>query len=291
MLTTKVNLIMQQSKKPIKIYELINWLLGQDDKIPVRFIEQKSKLGSLVPYIVEQLWTNMNLVQYLNKHVNDLFNIPDPIGQLLFLKKLFKIRNINKWSLYQKRPDFKSDIIKAIEEKEGYDEGNARGKALMLKHKFGLLETQGAYKKQTTTKAAIKQATTQEDKKFIKDLLEQQKTQEEASIPKVNDDIYIKKLTQKFIDENELVLFDVSLLKKRNQVLFIFIDKNNHKKYYLMPFMAKIYISKVDGVIHNDYIEKLDPNKFNGYVLTDIRNYTRLKYMLNDSYKRIVNGV
>jgi hypothetical protein len=282
---------MQQSKKPIKIYDLINWLLGQDDKIPVRFIEQKSKLGSLVPYIVEQLWTNMNLVQYLNKHVNDLFNIPDPIDQLLFLKKLFKLRNINKWSLYQKRPDFKPDIVKAIEEKEGYDEGNARGKALMLKHKFGLLETQGAYKKQTATKAAIKQATTQEDKKFIKDLLEQQKAQEEASVPKIDEGIYIKKLTQEVIDENELVLFDVSLLKKRNQVLFIFIDKNNHKKYYLMPFMAKIYISKVDGVIHNDYIEKLDPNKFNGYVLTDIRNYTRLKYMLNDSYKRIVNGI
>jgi hypothetical protein len=281
---------MQQSKKPIKIYDLINWLLGQADKIPVRFIEQKSKLGSLVPYIVEQLWTNMNLVQYLNKHVNDLFNIPDPIDQLLFLKKLFKLRNINKWSLYQKRPDFKPDIIKAIEEKEGYDEGNARGKALMLKHKFGLLETQGAYKKQTATKAAIKQATTQEDKKFIKDLLEQQKAQEEASVPKIDEGIYIKKLTQEVIDENELVLFDVSLLKKRNQVLFIFIDKNNHKKYYLMPFMAKIYISKVDGVIHNDYIEKLDPNKFNGYVLTDIRNYTRLKYMLNDSYKRIING-
>jgi hypothetical protein len=281
---------MQQTKKPVKIYELINWLLGQEDKLPEHFIEQKSKLGSLVPYITEQLWTNINLVHYLNKHTNDLFNIPDPIEQLLFLKKLFKIRGINKWSLYQKRPDFKPDLIKAIEEKEGYDEGNARGKALILKRKFGLLETQGAYKKQTATKAAVKQATTQEDKKFIKDLLEQKKIQEETNIPKVDEGIYIKKLTQEFIDENELVLFDVSLLKKRNQVLFIFIDKNNHKKYYLMPFMAKIYISKVDGVIHNDYIEKLDPDKFNGYVLTDIRNYTRLKYMLNDSYKRIING-
>jgi hypothetical protein len=281
---------MQQIKKPVKIYELINWLLGPEDQLPEHFIEQKSKLGSLVPYIVEQLWTNINLVHYLNKHTNDLFNIPDPIEQLIFLKKLFKIRNINKWLLYQKRPEFKLDLVNAIIDKENYDEGNASSKAIMLKRKFGVLEAEGIYKKQKATKAAVRQASTDEDKKMVKALMEQ-KAIDEAKPNKDTQSHYLQNLSQEIIEENELVLFDVSLLKKRNQVLFIFIDKNNHKKYYLMPFMAKIYISKVDGVIHNDYIEDLNPDKFNGYVLTDIRNYTRLKYMLNDSYKRIVNGI
>ena len=282
---------MQQIKKTVKIYELINWLLGPDDKIPDHFVDQKTKLNSLVPYITEQLWTNINLVHYLNEYTNDLFNIPDPIDQLQFLKKLFKIRGITKWDLFQKMPTFKPDIIKEIMEKENYDEGNARGKEIVLRRKFGAIASHESYKRQKATKAAVKQATTQADKKFIKDILEQEEIKKKKEIPKVNEGIYIKKLTQEFIDENELVLFDVSLLKKRNQVLFIFIDKNNHKKYYLMPFMAKIYISKQDGVINNDYIEELTPKKFNGFILTDIKVYTRLKYMLNDSYKRIVNGI
>jgi hypothetical protein len=276
-----------KSKTPIKIYELINWLLGPEDKLPDHFIEQKTKLNSLVPYITEQLWTKPNLIKYLNKHINDLFNIKDPIEQLLFLKKLFRIRKITKWDLYQKRPNFKPDLIKMIEEKEGYDEGNARAKEVILKRKFGLLEAQGAYKKQTATKAAIKQTSTKEEKEFIKDLLEQKKMEETKSNKQ---DHYIDSLSQEIIDEQELILFDVSLLKKRNQVLFIFIDKNNHKKYHLMPFMAKIYISKQDGVINNDYIEELDPNKFLGYIIRDIKLYTRLKYILNTSYKRIING-
>jgi len=282
---------MQRTKKPIKIYELINWLLGQDDKIPERFIDQKTKLNSLVPYITEQLWTNMNLVCYLNKYTNDLFNIPDPIEQLRFLKKLFKIRGIVKWDLFQKMPTFKPDIIKEIMEKEDYDEGNARGKEIMLRLKFGDSASQESYKRQKATKTAVKQATTQEDKKIIKNILEQEEIKKKKEISKINKTIYLDNLTQEIIDEQELVLFDISLLKKRNQVLFIFIDKNNHKKYFLMPFAAKIYISKQDGVIHNDYIEAFNPDKFDTYLLSDIKNYTRLKYMLNDSYKRIVNGI
>jgi len=281
---------MLQSKKPVKIYELINWLIGSDDNIPNRFLEQRTKLNSLVPYITEQLWTKPDIVWYLNKHTNNLFKIPDPIEMLVLLKKLFKYNRITKFNLYQKMPNFKPDIIKEIEKKEGYDDGNARSKETMLLRKFGMMATQELYKKQKMTKAAVKQATTEEDKSFIKNALEHAESKEKNKIPKANKGIYLKELNQEIIDSEELVLFDISLLKKRNQVLFIFIDKNNHKKYYLMPFMAKIYISKQDGVINNDYIEEITDDKFNGYIISNIQNYTRLKYMLNDSYKRIING-
>jgi len=279
----------KEKQKPIKIYEIVNWLIGPDDQIPERFLEQKNKLNSLVPYITEQLWLNPNLVNYLNKFTNDLFSIPDPIEHLYFLKKLFKIRGITKWDLYQKMPTFKPDIIKEIMEKEDYDEGNARGKEIILRRKFGAIASQESYKRQKATKAAVRQATTQEDKKFIKAILEQEDSKKKKEIPK--NGIYLREITQKIIDEQELILFDISLLKKRNQILFIFIDKNNHKKYYLQPFSAKIFISKQDGVINNDYIEEITDEKFNGYIINNIQNYTRLKYMLNDSYKRIVNGI
>ena len=100
---------------------------------------------------------------------------------------------------------------------------------------------------------------------------------------------YLKNLNQEIIDELELVLFDVSLLKKTNRVLYVFIDKNNEKKYFVAPFAATIYISQRDGVINNDYIEERT-DEFQEYIIQDIKLYTRLKFMLNDSYGRIVNG-
>ena len=59
----------------------------------------------------------------------------------------------------------------------------------------------------------------------------------------------------------------------------------------MKPFMAKIFLSNEDCVINNDYIEELTPSKFSGFILKDVKLYMKLKYMLNDSYKRIINGI
>jgi hypothetical protein len=277
---------------PPKIYELVKWLLEDSDNIPENFIQHKTKLNSLVPYITEQLWFKPQLINYLNRHLNDLYNIPDSIEALFLLKKLFKAQKITKIELYQSLPSFNRDIVKAIEEKENYDENNARAKEVMLLQKFHYDEIKSFYIKQKPTKASVKKNSSLSSKKIIEQAMVFQEEQERASIPKSEETIFIDpdKLTQEYITQEELILFDISLLKKTNRVLFIFIDKNNHKKYMVKPFVAKIYVSNQDGVINNDYIEELNPDKFSGYIITDIKLYTKLKYILGHSYKRIVNG-
>jgi len=275
----------------LKFYEVVNWLIGPNQDVPERFVLNKTQLNSIVPYLVEQFWTKPKLVKFLNKSTNDLFRIPDPIEQLKLMKKLVALNSISKYDLYSKFPDRQPDVIKEIQERENYDEGNARSKALMLKCKVGLLEMPSEYSRQKATKAALRQASTDEDKKMVKTLLEQ-KEETEATMARssANATIYLDTLTQEIIDKEELVLFDISLLKKTNRVLFIFIDKNNTKRYYTEPFQAKIYKSILDGVINNDYIEEYNENVHQPYVIKNIGLYNKLKYMMNRSYGRLLNG-
>jgi hypothetical protein len=275
----------------LKFYEVVNWLIGPNQDVPERFVLNKTQLNSIVPYLVEQFWTKPKLVKFLNKSTNDLFRIPDPIEQLKLTKKLVALNSISKYDLYSKFPDRRPDVIKEIQERENYDEGNASSKALMLKHKIGCLEMPSEYSRQKATKAALRQASTDEDKKMVKTLLEQ-KEETEATMARssANATIYLDTLTQEIIDKEELVLFDISLLKKTNRVLFIFIDKNNTKRYYTEPFQAKIYKSILDGVINNDYIEEYNENVHQPYVIKNIGLYNKLKYMMNRSYGRLLNG-
>ena len=247
----------------------------------------------MVPYITEQLWNKPQVVWYLNKHLNGLHNIPDPIEALKTLKKVFKFQGVAKQELYQRMPNFKPLLIDAIEKTDGYDEGNARAKALMME-KYKIPTSK--YFKPAATKANVKKNSSTEVKTSIIEAIEHKKQLELAAhkeaLPKSEESVFIKEsdMCQQYIDDQELILFDVSLLKKSNRVLFIFIDKHNHKKYLVKPFVAKIYVSNMDCVINNDYIEDLTPEKFAGYIITDIKLYTKLKYILGHSYKKILNG-
>jgi len=267
-----------------KTYELLNWVLGDDNNIPLRFIEHKSKLNSVVPYLTEQLWLSPKACIYLNKHLNNLFAIPDPIESLILLKKIVKSQRIIKNDLYSKYPSFGPKYLDIIEKAHDYDEGNSRAKMTMmleLGKKFKNLE------KYKATKANIKKNSSSEVKQVIQELVDIKK--EEITKPAKLNHYIDENITQDLIDREGLILFDISLLKKRNQILFIFIDKNNHKKYKIEDFVAKIYISKKEGIIHNDYIETLSDEYFQLYHITDFKLYNKLKYMLNNSYTRIFN--
>jgi hypothetical protein len=267
-----------------KTYEVINWLLSSDNEIPERFIIHSTKLNTVVPYITEQLQYKPRLMKYLNTHVNDLYNIPGSIDALVLLKKLFRNFRITKADLRTTRFNPPQRIIETIEKELGYDEGNARSKSIMM-------QMVGAKIKgpvPAATKANVKKNSSNEVKEITKELLSEHR-KKEAHVE--NSGHYLTELNQEIIDKEELILFDISILEKTNRVLFIFIDKKNHKKYFLKPFAAKIYISKEAGVINNDYIEELDPDKFSGYIINDLRLYNKLKYILGSNYKKVINGV
>jgi len=272
----------QPSPKSIKFFEVLNWLLGPSNEIPENFIENSSGLNSIVPYIVEQLWVHPRLVAYLNS-TNDLYNIPDSIEMLVLLKKLFINFNITKRNLWQFIPTRERDIVQAIQDYDGLDEGNARAKVFLLK-KLDKLGSIDKYFKPSPVKANLQ--LNKEDKLLIKETLERTK---EKELKLISNNVYLPNLSQASIDEFGLVLFDIQLLKKTNQVLFIFIDGEYNKKYYLEPFRAEIYISTKDGVINNDYIEN-KTDDFLEYVINDNSIYSKLKFLLASNYKKVING-
>ncbi len=280
---------MAKAKEPavtIKFYEVLNWLFSGDPNMPEKFKMNPTKLNGIVPYITEQFWTMPQLASYLNKHVNDLYNIPDPIELLRLLKKIIQHQGLTKANCWSFIPNRTPDLLKEIQERDQLDSGNARAKQVMMKK---LNIDSSIYFKAAPTKKNVN-LTDSVSKTIVKEALVQaevNKVQEKEEARK-NDSRYLSELNQEVIDELELILFDVSLLKKTNRVLFTFIDAKNQKRYFIVPFMAEIYLSKKDGVINNDYIEKKSDD-FIHYVIQDIKLYTKLKFMLNTSYKRLVN--
>jgi len=249
--------------------------------MPINFIDNSNKLKTIVPYITEQLWANLGVCAFLNAHTNDLHNIPDPIELLLLLKKIFLYHNITKFNLNNINQSWGADLIKEIEERELYDENNARSKLIMTKYAGGDI-SQYIKKNPTRKNAFVDQ---QQLTSVVNKVLEKEKN----ILPQHTN--YLEDLTQEIIDSMGLIIFDTNILKKRNEILYTFIDLNNIKHYYVEPFEATIYLSKVDGVINNDYIEDKVDSKFVEYTLTDIKDYNRLKFMLGNSYKRIINGI
>ncbi len=277
---------MVTNNQPLKFYEITNWLFDQTIDIPGRFIEQKTKVNSFAAYLPEMFWRKLSTTNYLNKHLNDLYNIQDGLETLTFLKKVIRSAGIAKSELYQLMPSREADLVKEVQDQTGYDEGNASSRALML-NKMDKRET--IYKRQAATKKALQGATTTADKNLVESVLLKKK-QEEAKHANKSNVGTILQLSQELIDQEGLVLFDISLLKKTNRVLFIFIDRDNHKRYYTEGFHATIFKSIRDGVINNDYIVDKNDTDFQSYIIKDITLYNKLKYILNNSYKRIING-
>lgn len=270
----------------IKFYEVLNWLFSVETELPEKFITNKTKLNNIVPYLTEQFWTQPKLTAYLNKHVNNLHNIPDPLKMLVVLKKLIKMQNISKTSCWSFIPNRQPDLLKEIQERDQLDSGNALAKKMLMKK---LVIDHNYYFKKTPTKKNI-DLYNLEKKTIVAEALQKAKDKKAKNkeMAKTEDSRYLLELNQEVIDNFGLVLFDVSLLKKTNRVLFTFIDSDNAKKYFMVPFMADIYLSTKDGVINNDYIETKNDD-FIHYVIKDIKLYTKLKFILNTSYKRIVN--
>jgi hypothetical protein len=201
---------------------------------------------------------------------------------LIFLKKIFKWNNITKSELYSFIPNRRPDLIKEIEERDLYDENNARAKAMLMQN--FKIETDRYIKKTPTKKNLNNDHIITE---IIQEVLDKEQKKIIHTLSKSN---FLNQLTQDIIDKMGLVIFDVNLLKKTNRVLFTFIDKENKKWYYAEQFAAEIYISKKEGIINNDYIEEITSEYFDKYIVSDIQSYTRIKYMLNDSYRRVLNG-
>ena len=63
----------------------------------------------------------------------------------------------------------------------------------------------------------------------------------------------------------------------------LFIDKNNNKKYSLIPFSYEFIISTINAIEYNDYVVNFDPNYHKIYVCFDFSTMEKIRMAINKS--------
>ena len=271
---------MAKEKIKITFQEVIAWVFS-NDPVPEKFMMNKSKLDSIVPYIQEKLWYNIELSAAIADLVNDLYKIPDSIDLLLFYRDLFRKQGIQKHHFWNYFPKYTTDVIQRIQEVENLGENDARARFKML------VLSGNKNPDYVKAKPDLKDTGNIND---IKEALKVEQSKKDFVIQKVvNTNLYLSHIDQELIDEMELTLFNVKLLKKRNEILMTFIDKEHRKKYYLSPFEASIYVSKSNSVIENDYLISPTDGEFIEYLISDWELLNRLKFAMNANYKSQIN--
>lgn len=98
-----------------------------------------------------------------------------------------------------------------------------------------------------------------------------------------NDPRFLKEVNQEIVDELELSLIDIKMIEKMNKILLVFIDKNNNKKYSLIPFSYEFVISTINAIKYNDYVVNFDPAYHNFYVCFDFATVEKIRMAINKS--------
>ena len=73
------------------------------------------------------------------------------------------------------------------------------------------------------------------------------------------------------------------MIEKLNKILLVFIDKNNNKKYSLIPFSYEFIISTINAIKYNDYVVNFDPNYHKIYVCFDFSTMEKIRMAINKS--------
>lgn len=265
----------------ITFNEVFTWLFSNTE-IPEHFLMNSTKLNSIIPYLPEQFWRYPELTKVLNS-ANDLHNIPDSIKLLESIQKIIQFRSLTKYDLWKYIPQRAADYVQKIQDAENIQEIDAKAKLKMIGLTGNSLPNYIRPAKQDVNNV--------ENLNVVKEALEIEKELEfKKTQVAVNQDLYLKELNQEIIDELELTLFNVKLLKKRNQILFTLIDKFHKKRYFLKSFQAKIYVSKHPIIMQNDYLVQPDEN-FIEYIINDWGLLNKLRFAMNHNHKKAINMI
>ena len=281
----------KEKAKKITLNDLINYITGSGS-IPDHFLSQEKELKKTIVYLFEAIWRRPKLVNFLSRY-NLLYNDEiqkNPILFLNYLKTIIIDNNISKW-------DIKSDFFNFYQELNKIKdlEKLANQEQLQLVDIIARLKT--ADKIGESVKLNKAKKIEKKDQNEIKETLKKVfKEQEEKEIKlkqeKLNNDSRIlKNLNEKIIEELELTIIDTFVDEKQNQIVYIFLDKNSRKKYFIESFVYEFFLSKEFRVIENDYFENYNSEKFIKYTIYSFWDYQRLRSEINKNYKRILNSI
>ena len=276
---------MSVKTKDIKIGDLISYLFSSSDQIPEEFIIQSKNVKRYVIYLFEYIWHFPKMIEYFQKY-NHLYNREidqNPLEFLKFLKQILKDNNISRYQFKANFFNFYQALqkVKKIEEEASKQKRQFQDVFIELK----LAQILNTNVKLNTIKDLKKK-----DQANIKEkIIEAQKTQAQQIQKEAGSRKRIlERLDKDTIEKHQLTLIDVFIDEKHNKLIYIFLDKNFKKSYYIENFNYDFYISKEFGIINNDFLEEFDQNKFIKYTLYNFWDYSNLRRSVNKNYNNFM---
>jgi hypothetical protein len=267
---------------PFKLNNLLTWLFdGGTVDIPSLFLYYKKEIDGICWYLHNSFLKQIKFVILFNKDGNHLYE-NDSFKIIQFYKFLIQQQKITKYDLFSYFPkkNYRKEFVKRLNELNLADTGNANSFFELIN--TGLLGNYDISKLIESTFG--EQVDLKQDvitKEEINNILQQNETKK-----LLNDSKVIKELNQAIIDELQLTLFNVKTIKNKNLILYIFIDKDNLKRYYYEPFEFTFYISTNYNIVDNDYIVDYNPQIHIAYTMNDYNMVQKFKFALNDAYKK-----
>ncbi len=267
---------------PFKLQNMLNWLFdGGSVDIPPLFLYYKTEINGIVWYLHNSFLKKVKFVVLLNEHGNHLYE-NDSMSLVKFYKFLIQQQQLTKQDLMQYWPqkNYRKEFVQRLKELDLADTGNSNAMfELISSGALGQYDIKQLI--ESTFGEQVDMKTDTVTKEEVQAILQQNETRKMMEDSKV-----IKVLDQATIDELQLTIFDVKTIKKKNLILYIFIDKDNMKRYYYEPFEFTFFISTDSNIINNDYIQDYNPGIHIAYTMTDYNMVSKFKFMLTDAYKK-----
>ena len=287
---------LKKPKKPqLNIYKALDDFLFNNKELPDEFFEKKGSVNTALTFFIEKLSTCPTAFLHCEQFLNDK-SVGAYVGnidqKLDFFKRVIQANKINKFQIFNYFP--KRDEVNLINK-------IAQSKGIPFKEAKAWYYRNKVINPKVLTPFLSQSKNSEVISKKEKTILEQiAKTEQNTKIEQItkneqlSNDRFLKELNHQIIHDLELSLFDIAFLEKQQQFLYIFIDKDNNKRYYKEPFKVEFYISKLNGIVNNDFRIKLnDMNKdqFIKYIITDYKLLTTLQFALRNNYKQFYQNI
>lgn len=270
-------------KKDPTVKDAMAWLFDGNPEIilPHLLANRQYKLKPVVNGIIQKFRTNPRMLNFMNNMINDLYATHSESDILIFIKQYIQINRIQKsqmdfsWFPKSDREIFIEQFSKQFNSEVGTND--------IIAH-YDLLKT-GLFNDEISKniiKEVYKNSEVEaEEINVLNSQLEEFMVKErEAKI--AADPRFIKELTPEVINEWSLSLMDIKTIEKTNNILLVFLDKNNMKKYYLMDFVYEFVISNLFSIIQNDYIMPFLKDYHQPYIINDFRTLENIKKVLRE---------
>jgi hypothetical protein len=298
-LETQKNKLRRSQKKKVNVYQEINNYLFSGSELSDEALSSKTQFRTAVTYLFESFMKMPGISIYLDKHLNlktEGLISHEPYKILEFYKKLIYENNIKGYHVYKFFPNrtFQTSINTLVS-KKGFTIREAKDyyinrKVINIIELNSLLENKASKNNddiEIINKVISERLVRQKPEITPTEITPTEITTTEITL---KDNVFLENINNDVINAFGLTLFDISVLRKSNEFLYIFIDKNNRKKYYKEPFQVEFYINLKTGVLNNNYIEPLDKN-FQKYTINDIQDLSSLKFLLSKIYKQFMKDI